>query len=91
MQIIDPSGIVEIRNALLDIHREGVTILITGYIFSVLSNVAMYYGFLSKGCMLSKCNPYLGITVNTVQRMTELMRNKLHRSKFELVNDNHTV
>ena len=51
----------------------------------------MHYGFLSKGCMLSKCNPYLGITVNTVQRMTELMRNKLHRSKFELVNDNHTV
>lgn len=95
---LDPSGIIEIRNTLLDIHREGVTILITSHILSELSNVATHYGFLSKGHLLeqlsveellSKCSTYLDIAVNDVQGMAELMRNKLHLSKFEIVNDSH--
>lgn len=95
---LDPSGIIEIRNTLLDIHREGVTILITSHILSELSNVATHYGFLSKGHLLeqlsaeellSKCSTYLDIAVNDVQGMAELMKNKLHLSKFEIVNDSH--
>ena len=95
---LDPSGIIEIRNTLLDIHREGVTILITSHILSELSNVATHYGFLSKGHLLeqlsaeellSKCSTYLDIAVNDVQGMAALMKNQLHLSKFEIVNDSH--
>lgn len=95
---LDPSGIIEIRNTLLDIHREGVTMLITSHILSELSNVATHYGFLSKGCLLeqlsaeellSKCSTYLDIAVDDVQKMVELLRNKLHLSKFEIVNESH--
>ena len=39
--------------------------------------------------LLSKCSTYLDIAVNDVQGMAELMRNKLHLSKFEIVNDSH--
>lgn len=95
---LDPSGIVEIRNTLLDIHREGMTILITSHILSELSNVATHYGFLNKGRLLeqlsaeellSKCSTYLDIVINDVQSMAKLMRNKLHLSKFDIVNDTH--
>ena len=51
---LDPAGIVEIRNTLLDIHRSGVTILITSHILSELSNIATHYGFVNKGSLLEQ-------------------------------------
>lgn len=95
---LDPSGIVEIRNTLLEIHRTGVTILITSHILSELSNVATHYGFLNKGRLLeqvsaekllAKCRTYLDISVNDVRGMAELMRDKLRLSKFEIADEGH--
>ena len=93
-----PAGIVEIRNTLLDIHRSGVTILITSHILSELSNIATHYGFVNKGSLLeqlsaeelnAKCSAYLDIAVNDVQSMAEIMRSKLHLFKFQIVDENH--
>lgn len=39
--------------------------------------------------LLSKCITYLDIAVDDVQKMVELLRNKLHLSKFEIVNESH--
>lgn len=95
---LDPAGIVEIRNTLLDIHRSGVTILITSHILSELSNIATHYGFVNKGSLLeqlsaeelnTKCSAYLDIAVNDVQSMAEIMRSKLHLFKFQIVDENH--
>ena len=95
---LDPAGIVEIRNTLLDIHRSGVTILITSHILSELSNIATHYGFVNKGSLLeqlsaeelnAKCSAYLDIAVNDVQSMAEIMRSKLHLFKFQIVDENH--
>ncbi len=95
---LDPAGIVEIRNMLLEIHRSGATILITSHILSELSNVATHYGFLSRGRLLEqvsagelsdKCSTYLDIAVDDVRKMAELMKEKLHLSRFEVAGDGH--
>ena len=52
---LDPSGVVEIRNTLLEINQEsGVTILITSHILSELANVATHYGFLRDGQLVEQ-------------------------------------
>lgn len=85
---LDPAGIVEIRNMLLELNRKyAVTILITSHILTELSNVATYYGFLNKGCLLEqmseeelllKCNMYLEIKVDNAERLVNLIKTKLN-------------
>ena len=49
---LDPEGIVEFRNILLDLSRQRqTTILISSHILPELSNLATCYGFIDKGVM----------------------------------------
>ena len=55
---LDPEGIVEFRNLLLQLNRERqTTILISSHILSELGNLATCYGFIDNGRMLSRLPP----------------------------------
>lgn len=52
---LDPEGIVEFRNLLLELNRQyQTTILISSHILSELQNLATCYGFIDSGRMLEQ-------------------------------------
>ncbi len=54
MNGLDPAGIVEIRELILALHRQGITLLISSHILTELSLVATNYGIISKGKLLQE-------------------------------------
>ncbi|NCE65419.1 ABC transporter ATP-binding protein [Pseudoflavonifractor sp. 524-17] len=54
---LDPEGIVELRNLLLQLNRERkTTILISSHILTELANLATHFGFIDQGHMLEQCS-----------------------------------
>ena len=52
---LDPEGIVEFRNLLLELNRQyQTTILISSHILSELSRLATHYGFIDRGQMIKE-------------------------------------
>jgi len=51
---LDPTGIVEIRNLILKLHSQGVTVFISSHILSELSMIATRYGIISHGKMVKE-------------------------------------
>lgn len=51
---LDPKGIIEIRNLILDLHKHGATIFISSHILSELSLIATRYGFISHGKVIKE-------------------------------------
>lgn len=95
---LDPEGIVEFRNILLELNRqEEVTILISSHILSELANVATNYGFLDKGHMLEelsstklreKCRACLQLTVDDGSKASIILEQKLETRDFEVLPGN---
>ena len=92
---LDPEGIVELRNLLLDLNREReTTILISSHILSELENLATCYGFLDKGKMLEqisaaklreKCRDCLELKVDDAPRAAALLERELGLRDFEVL------
>ena len=51
---VDPEGIIEIRELILNLNKKGITILISSHYLDELSKVATYYGFLDNGRIISE-------------------------------------
>ena len=95
---LDPEGIVEFRNLLLDLNRQReTTILISSHILSELSNVATHFGFLDKGHMLEqisaqalreKCRACLQITVDDTARAALALEQRLDTRDYEVLPGN---
>jgi ABC-2 type transport system ATP-binding protein len=94
---LDPFGIVEIRNLLLQLNQEKhITILISSHILSELSNLVTNYGFIHNGNMvkqlshedlLKECNKYLELRVEQVEKMTALLEQKLGCTAYKVSPD----
>lgn len=52
MNGLDPGGIVEMRELILQLNREGVTFMISSHILDELSKVATKYGIISHGKLI---------------------------------------
>lgn len=74
---LDPEGIRELRQLVLQLHEEGKTILISSHILGELSKISTTYGIIKDGEMLEqiprevleeKCRDYFGIEVDDVRR-----------------------
>ena len=92
---LDPEGIVELREILLDLNRQRqTTILISSHILSELSNVADHYGFLDKGHMLEqisakaleeKCRACLELKVDDAPHAARVLEQKLATRDYEVL------
>jgi ABC-2 type transport system ATP-binding protein len=51
---LDPEGIVEMRELLLRLNREGKTILVSSHILPELSRLATHYGFINNGVLIKE-------------------------------------
>ena len=51
---LDPEGIIEIRELILNLNKNGITILISSHYLDELSKIATYYGFLNEGRIISE-------------------------------------
>ena len=95
---LDPEGIVEFRNLLLELNRQReITILISSHILSELSNVATHYGFLDQGHMLEqisaqklreKCRACLQLTVDDAARAALALEQRLNTREYEVLPGN---
>lgn len=96
---LDPAGIIEIRQILLDLNQKrNTTILISSHILAEMSNIATKYGFLSHGKMLEeitakqlqqKCNSYLDIIVQDSKAMCVLLEKELNYFNYKVYPDHH--
>jgi ABC-2 type transport system ATP-binding protein len=96
---LDPAGIIEMRQILLDVNKKNnTTILISSHILAEISNIATKYGFLSHGNLLEeisadalakKCNCYLDITVENVEKMCLLLEKELHFINYKVYPNQH--
>lgn len=92
---LDPSGIKEIRNLLINLNREkNITIIISSHILPELSNIATCYGFLSKGKLIEevtveelneRCKNYLEINVNNPKKLSVLLEEKLGYKDYKIM------
>lgn len=96
---LDPAGIIEIRQTLLNINKKrNTTILISSHILAEMENIATHYGFLSHGKLMedistkelmAKCNSYLDITVRDTKAMCVLLEKELNYTNYKVYADNH--
>ena len=92
---LDPEGIVEFRNLLLELNRQyQTTILISSHILSELQNLATCYGFIDKGRMLEqltavqlaeKCRDCLELRVDDAPRAAAVLERELKIRDFEVL------
>ncbi len=95
---LDPEGIVEFRNILLDLNRDNqTTILISSHILPELANLATHYGFIDKGHMLEqisakalaeKCRACLEISVDDAANAAQVLEQTLGVRDYEVLPGN---
>ena len=96
---LDPMGIVEIRELLKKINKEkDMTILISSYILSELSELATTYGIISNGKLIEeitakqlseKCRQYIDLKVDDTARAVILLERELGISDYEVLEDSN--
>ena len=95
---LDPEGIVEFRNILLDLNREqGTTILISSHILPELANLATHYGFIDGGHMLEqisakglaeKCRACIELSVDDASKAARVLEQALGVRDYEVLPGN---
>ena len=95
---LDPEGIVEFRELLLQLNRERqTTILISSHILSELSTLATHYAFIEQGRVLEsvsashlreKCRECLELTVDDAARAARVLEEQLGTRDFEVLPKN---
>lgn len=94
---LDPVGIKDIRELLLQLKEElGVTILISSHIVSEIESIADTIGIIDHGKLLKEIKmddirkenaEYLEISVDNVERASEVIRTELGITAFSKVDD----
>ena len=94
---LDPAGIIEIRNMLLQLNQEkGITIIISSHILTELENVATDFCFLSRGRVVEqvtaeelreKCQTYLEVKVTDTAKYVGLLESRLECTDYKVMPD----
>jgi len=91
---LDPEGIREMRELLMQLNRErGLTLLISSHILGELSKIATRYGIIQAGRLVEqitagelaqKCTDYLHLQADQPQKAAALLERELHLSRWEM-------
>ena len=54
MNGLDPTGVAELRDIIINLNKKGITFLISSHILSELEKVATHWGFISHGKLLNE-------------------------------------
>lgn len=94
MNGLDPAGIVEIRELILNLNREqGITFLISSHILSELSLVATKYGIISKGKIIEeitaeelhkKCDKITVILSDDNDKLYSVISEVINKDRIEI-------
>jgi ABC-2 type transport system ATP-binding protein len=95
---LDPEGIVEFRELLLQLNRERqTTILISSHILSELANLATCYGFIDKGHLIEeisasalqeKCRECLELAVDDPSKAALVLERQVGTRDYEILPHN---
>ena len=87
---LDPAGIVEIRELLLELTREqGVTVFMSSHILAEVARLAQRIGIIHKGCLLQEMN-IDELERNRIRRLIIKSRD-LQKAQLILSNARHVV
>jgi len=91
---LDPTGMIEFRNIINRLHREGnITLLISSHILSELAQVATKYGIIHNGRLLKEFTKseldqqtrgYISVKVNNAPMAGDIIREQLDTNQFEV-------
>lgn len=96
---LDPQGIAEIRELILDLNKKGLTIVISSHILEELSKVASKYAILHKGeiieviskdDLLLRCEERIEVVVDDVSKALPVLEQELRMEQFKVI-DTHTL
>ena len=89
---LDPAGIKEIRDIILDLNAKGVTFLVSSHLLDELGKIATNYGIMSGGVLVEeitsaeleeKCRTSLKITVHNAPMAIALISHHYPDTKME--------
>lgn len=93
---LDPAGIKEIRNIILELNARGVTFLISSHLLDELGKIATTFGIMNNGVLLeeiatadlvNKCRTSVKLTVNNADAAASILTANYPDIQLEL-NDN---
>lgn len=96
---LDPEGIREIRQLVLELNEEGKTIIISSHILGELRKISTYYGIIKEGNLVEqisreeleeKCKDYFQVEVDNVKRVLPLIEERAPKIEAQ-VYDGHTI
>lgn len=93
---LDPTGIVEFRDILLNLNRErNITIIISSHILTELAQLATCYGFLHEGRFVEqisskeleeKCRRSVSVKVDSTEKASTVIEKQLGIERYEVLN-----
>ena len=95
---LDPAGIKEIRDIILDLNAKGVTFLVSSHLLDELGKIATNYGIMSGGLLVEeitsaeleeKCRTSLKITVDNTSMAMALLSH--HHPEIRMEQHENTV
>ncbi|MHA6253182.1 ABC transporter ATP-binding protein [Oceanobacillus sp. CAU 1775] len=93
---LDPQGISEIRELILDLNKMGITILISSHILEELSKVATRYAIINNGEILEviskeelliQCEERIELEVDEAKLVTPILERELGILNYKVLND----
>ncbi|MHA7965190.1 ABC transporter ATP-binding protein [Paenibacillus sp. CAU 1782] len=93
---LDPQGIADIRQVILDLNKTGLTIIIASHMLEELSKVATQYGILHQGELIevmsrdelmAKCGERIELEVPAARDVIPLLEQELGLTHYQVLND----
>lgn len=94
---LDPSGIIEIRELLLNLNSErSITILISSHILGELTKVTTKYGIIKDGNLIdefeskdleTRCKRYISLKVNDTDKAAYILKNNIKNADYRVFSE----